>query len=384
MNPPAKNSDHFYRPELDVLRFIAFFLVLILHTSPPLLVSYTAWSASPSVRLVFYRLFSSAGFGLSIFFCLSAYLIATLLLRERSRTGDISLKAFYIRRILRIWPLYFAALLAGFLRSYTGHLQHYPLAFLFYVFLAGNWYCAIYGFPLNPILPLWSISVEEQFYLFIPLSAKRGGHRMLVIVAAVLVIFFLICLAVLVHLHAVKDDAVWTNSFVQFSAFASGLLLAVWLHLSPRPKSSLGMQVSLGSAAAALLVGASLIFHIRDHAPATSWVSLALGYIAVSVGCAMCIYVFLIRPWKPFPFLIYLGKISYGLYVFHSWAIGIAKVILLRFFPSIEIDSVPYFACLLTLSFLGTLFMASLSYRYLESPFLRLKDRFAIVHSRPV
>jgi len=194
MNSSARNSDHFYRPELDVLRFIAFFLVLILHTSPPLLDSYKAWYASPSVRLVLYRLFSAGGFGLSIFFCLSAYLIATLLLRERSRTGDINLKAFYIRRILRIWPLYFAALFAGFLRSYTGHLQHYPLAFLFYIFLAGNWYCAIYGFPLNPILPLWSISVEEQFYLFIPLSAKRGGHRMLVIVASLLFIFFLICL----------------------------------------------------------------------------------------------------------------------------------------------------------------------------------------------
>ena len=144
------------------------------------------------------------------------------------------------------------------------------------------------------------------------------------------------------------------------------------------------MQVSLGLAAAALLVGASLIFHIRDHGPATSWVSLTLGYIAVSVGCTMCIYAFLIRLWKPFPFLIYLGKISYGLYVFHSWAIGIAKVILLHFLPSIQIDSVLYFACLLTLSFLGALLMASLSYRYLESPFLRLKDRFAIVHSRPV
>ena len=97
---------HFYRPELDVLRFIAFFSVFIAHLEN----APVATDASPlkAALLHLYAVVVASGaFGMCIFFLLSAYLITELLIRERAATGSIHLRAFYTRRILRIWPLYF-------------------------------------------------------------------------------------------------------------------------------------------------------------------------------------------------------------------------------------------------------------------------------------
>jgi peptidoglycan/LPS O-acetylase OafA/YrhL len=380
-NKLAASTARFYRPELDVLRFGAFFLVLMHHTMPSELAGYHSWSSSPLVRLLLYRVQLAGGFGLSLFFCLSAYLIATLLLRERALTGDVHLKDFYVRRILRIWPLYFSALILGFLRSYTVHMHPNSVAFLSYVFLMGSWYCAFYAIPANPIAPLWSISVEEQFYLFIPLTAKHGGPRTLGILAATLFVLCLIALSVLVH-HRASPDSVWFNSFVQFSAFAAGLTLAVWLR-RPRWVSSRTVQAVIGVTAVLLLMCGSVIFNIKGFT-ATTWVDLVAGYTIVSLGSAICVFAFIARPWSPPSFLVYLGKVSYGLYVFHSWTLSISDRIVSWLHPSTSHNSIPYVGSRIAISFLLSLLIASISYRFLESPFLRFKDRFTRVHGRPV
>jgi peptidoglycan/LPS O-acetylase OafA/YrhL len=381
LRPEARTGlARFYRPELDVLRFIAFFMVLLSHTMPGHLALYDSWSRFPMMRFALDRLRATGVYGLPLFFCLSAYLIASLLLRERDLTGAISLKDFYIRRVLRIWPLYLVALIAGFIPGYADHAQR-NAAFLSFLFLAGNWYCGIYDFPRNPIAPLWSISVEEQFYLFIPLLAKRGGARLLNIAAAILGALGPVALGVLVYFRA-PDYAVWTNSFVQFGSFATGLALAVRLHRSPPLGCSRRRQVMIGLTGGALLLGASLT-HVVP-ATATNWPMLMTGYSAVSVGAAVCIYSFVARPWKPPAVLVYFGKISYGLYVFHPWAVGGAKLVAGAVIPAAASDSLLYSANLIACSFLAAVAMASVSYAVLESPFLRLKDRFARVQSRPV
>ena len=95
----------FYQPELDCLRFFAFFAVFIFHTFPHEADYYSARHI-PFAALI--ASVSRAGsFGVDLFFLLSAYLISQLLLREKEAFGHVSLKAFYLRRILRIWPLYF-------------------------------------------------------------------------------------------------------------------------------------------------------------------------------------------------------------------------------------------------------------------------------------
>src|SRR5580704_3548587 len=102
----------FYLPELDGLRFFAFLAVFIYHSVAPLP------ALSPETGHFFalgHAILRSGCYGVDLFFTLSAYLITELLMRERARTGRINVAAFYIRRMFRIWPLYFAFL--GFLAS---------------------------------------------------------------------------------------------------------------------------------------------------------------------------------------------------------------------------------------------------------------------------
>jgi hypothetical protein len=97
-----QRQERFYRRELDLLRLAAFALVFIGHSLDT--------RTSPTLRTI-----GRAGmFGVPVFFALSAYLITELLTREKSAAGTVDLRRFYVRRILRIWPLYFTVLFAGF------------------------------------------------------------------------------------------------------------------------------------------------------------------------------------------------------------------------------------------------------------------------------
>ncbi len=172
MNRMEPSSGRYYRPELDVLRFLAFLLVFI-HHALPIAPDPRVASLLKGFAPALYAVANACGYGLSLFFVLSAFLIGELLLRERGRLGTVNVTQFYIRRVLRIWPLYYlclviaiaAALLPGGHRGDIVYLRWYS------VFM-GAWYVSIHGTFRNPMTPLWSISLEEQFYLFVPWIVK--------------------------------------------------------------------------------------------------------------------------------------------------------------------------------------------------------------------
>ncbi len=101
----------FYQPELDGLRFYAFLGVFVFHTLPGQAAFYRGLHLP--LPWLWGAVAKSGGAGVDLFFALSAFLITSLLLRERGQTGEISLRQFYIRRILRIWPLYFVVVALG-------------------------------------------------------------------------------------------------------------------------------------------------------------------------------------------------------------------------------------------------------------------------------
>src|SRR5260221_8487443 len=118
----------FYHPELDCLRFFAFFAVFIFHTLPHEADYYSARNI-PFAALI--ASVSRAGsFGVDLFFLLSAYLITELLLREKESFGHVHLKSFYLRRILRIWPLYFLAIFIGISLTIVDPDQHFPAKYV--------------------------------------------------------------------------------------------------------------------------------------------------------------------------------------------------------------------------------------------------------------
>ncbi len=166
-------GERVYFPELDGMRFIAFLLVYLFHQGVP----WPVLSRLVGVTLT-RRLQENGGYGVQLFFILSGYLITTLLLREEVRYGRIALRAFWIRRILRIWPLYYLIVLIGFfvlpplepwfqLRDYLSMLKIHLLPFALFL---GNWSMVLVSpIPSDSLSVLWSVCVEEQFYLIVPL-----------------------------------------------------------------------------------------------------------------------------------------------------------------------------------------------------------------------
>src|SRR5689334_7836956 len=161
----AARVARFYRPELDVLRFFAFLGVFVFHAAPRTMDFYAAAGVPRWLGNLLISTFGAGAYGVDLFFALSAYLITSLLLRERTATGILDLRGFYLRRILRIWPLYlaFVAFAAIFAALVPG--QHLPMKYVVgYSLLAGNWIYAFYGLPASFATPLWTVSIEEQFY----------------------------------------------------------------------------------------------------------------------------------------------------------------------------------------------------------------------------
>ncbi len=218
---------NYYRPELDALRFFAFFCVFGHHA----LQNGNAALVLGQGRLAaLLALMGEVGnFGMSLFFVLSAYLITQLLLLEIGRTGTVQIRAFYSRRVLRIWPLYFFFIALCVLLAHLVHGWMYISGgrIAAFLLLSANWYLIFHTFSPFELGILWSISIEEQFYLVWPAVVLLGrGRRGIKIASALLAAVGLGTLFWLGHRGA-DGLHTWLNSFVQFMFFAGGARLAL-------------------------------------------------------------------------------------------------------------------------------------------------------------
>jgi peptidoglycan/LPS O-acetylase OafA/YrhL len=347
----------FYRPELDASRFFAFFGVLV-HHGP----------AFPSIA-------RAGGFGLSLFFLLSAYLITELLIREREKTATVNWRFFFIRRALRIWPLYFGALALACLAALI-HPSWWvdPKGILSLCFFVTNWFYT--PLQIGPLIAhLWSISIEEQFYLIWPPIMKYGGPKL----AQRVSFGFLICGMFWLWRFADRGWKLWGDTPVEFIFFGAGAILAIathgrsfamngWLRL-------ILLLPGLALLGLAAKTGISVDFYggIVNKRP----------YIAYAAAAVACVLVFrsALGIEKVPGFLIYWGKISYGLYIVHIPMLHVGFIIMssLRrgLTPGQSALAVDLLALVLSLA------LAHVSYQHFEKPFLKLKTRFSIVNSRP-
>ena len=362
-------SRRYYRPELDALRFFAFLAVFLHHGI------YT-----------FLPLFSRVGaYGLSLFFFLSAFLITELLQREKQTTGDIAIQSFYIRRGLRIWPLYFGFLLFSVWLARVVPSYKAPAGMLAcFALLVGNSYVGRHGFPNNPASFLWSISVEEQFYLFWPLLNCRCSRRTLATIALATLPIGSVTALVLWRLGASANIGIWTNSLVEFQFFGHGVLVALLLN-GKIPKTSLLTRVGLLVSGLTLWLAAALWTGINTEGQQSVF-GPVVGYYVVGMGCVAIFFgVYGVSDrWVP-QWMLYLGKVSYGLYVFHEFSLEMAERIVRRAQTAVGSNSHAVFgAAHVALGLLISIGLSWASYKYLESPFLRLKERFAVIRSRAV
>ena len=380
---PDRATGRFHRPELDRLRFAAFFLVFLHHAMPASTAGYID-AGLPRIAAQGLAAFARAGgFGVDLFFALSAYLITELLLREQARTGTIAVRKFYIRRILRIWPLYFLALLVlAPAMSWIVPGEAMPAGHLAgYLLLSGNWASAFWGFPASSFALLWSVSIEEQFYLLWPWLTRRFSARLPVLAAMMLVLAW--STRVLTAAGGIEHPGVWCNTLARLDPIAGGALMAFYLQ-------GRGSRISPSGRGLLVVGGVLLMIGLGAVGNLAGWQSL-YTYPLATTACLGILCGSLSADQEPAPrrassawhvmqrgansVLGHLGKISFGLYVFHVAVIRVTEAFWGGQFNRLTLDAA---------ALLLTILAATVSYRFLETPFLRLKERFAVVSSRPV
>jgi peptidoglycan/LPS O-acetylase OafA/YrhL len=374
-----RTAGRFYRPELDVLRFCAFFLVFIHHHF-----SYVPAQYNPHLGRWFAigvsTISAAATYGVDIFLALCSYLITELLLREKARTGTVDVKWFYIRRILRIWPLYFFFLALALATNGLIPKERVSIkAVVAFLLFSGNWWMMSGLRAVSVINPLWSLSVQEQFYFAWPPLVKNLGERGLLIVAGVMLLVSNSMRLAIFWAHVGSERYIKFNSFTRLDPIALGIIAAVLLR-GRSPGLTNFRRAFLFVTSFAMLWVAAVLLHSEADGTEPIHLLSVIGYPLValsSIGIVLSVLES-VRPWYAFKPLVYLGRISYGLYVFHLLGLKLADVVGARLsFGSHLIKGQGL------LGFLLTLVMAMISYHALEKPFLRMKERFAHVQSRP-
>ncbi len=361
----------FYRPELDALRFIAFLAVFV-HHSLPKEANFYSERGLPQVVATFIATAANAGnFGVDLFFLLSSYLITTLLLREREAKGQIDIKSFYIRRILRIWPLYFLALAIG--EAWQWIVPGDALSWQYviaYMLLVGNWMHVFFGERSSIMLILWSVAVEEQFYLTWPALLRKINTRQTLIRFGSFLWIGTITARYCFAVAGFTGAGIGHNTFTRLDAIAAGILMAAVLN-GDAIRFSSGKRILLGVAGIGGFIFSA--YQFSYGLPNVIW-----SYTLVALSSSILFLSFIGVSGFPRA-MVYLGKISFGLYIFHRLCLRVSG-----FIWGAHMKSYAGYAGLMVTAFCLTVLISMLSYTLYESPFLRLKERFAKVQSRPV
>ncbi len=342
-----------YRPSLDGLRAFAVLVVMAHHAYVPF--------------------FAGGAIGVDVFFVLSGFLITNLLLEEWQKTRDIRLRNFYIRRVLRLIPA---------LVVFLTFIQVYVLAFLrgprlwemekaiaAVIFYVANWMRAFKLVDMDVLAHTWSLSMEEQFYFVWPfallllLRVRLGQPWILRLLAFTIVLIAFRRAWMWVHLAGI--DRIYNGSDTRADELLTGCALAVWLQLEWLPRGFFRSILRFLVGLAGLLILAVIARPLSAGSMYTFGLpaielSIAIVIVGLLSGVAMPLQkLFELRPF------VWVGRLSYGLYLWHVPIIGRAGG--WRFLGPFRI----------VVGLALTFAVAVLSYYFVELRFLKLKEQFA-------
>ena len=377
-------STKVFFPNLDGLRLFAFFAVFVHHA----VISLGFYKSNSHFVYIRENILKNADLGVSFFFVLSGFLITFLLIKEKETNGKINIKNFYFRRILRIWPVYFlvVALCLLVLPHFKNHVPiNFPINVStgsinpwLYLTFAGN-FDYIFNHISNVLIGiLWSVSIEEQFYLFwcpviafvpkkylmtvffIVIGGSIGYRYFFTNGSAMLIKFHsLSCMsdlatgAVIAYL-ATKENSI--NRFKNMPKYFIVLIYAVGFAVLPLRIYlwKLGIHYVLAASFVPVLLSSFFAFIIMEQ-----------NYAEHSFY-KMC-------NWK---FISSLGKYTYGMYCYHI-IVFFSVLFLLHYFGAsiLGMNTAGYIFVVIT-CFFTTILVSILSYHYFEKFFLKLKARF--------
>lgn len=320
-------------------------------------------------------------------------MITKLLMFEYVNNNHISLPKFYVRRILRIWPLYFLMLFLIFAVlpnlgefyvpgihsvEYRDMVDKYLLSHL--VFL-GNFSAAYHGMPnVSVIAHLWTVGIEEQFYIFWPfilLLLLRYEIKYTYIT-----LFVLLLLSIFMRFYFVSNSAhpmIWTNTLTRLDPLILGVFLAFYRDTDCVKCRGHLIKIAIGLLCLIVIVLTKNI-HSQSIHVVWQYLLLAIGFLVIVDACVSdregVVNIFLSNK-----ILVWLGKLTYGLYVYHLLGIKCADrvMMLFNFYDSFNIWLLHF-----SISLSITILMAIFSYYFFERFFLKLKENFSWVMSRPV
>lgn len=306
--------------------------------------------------------------GVSGFFVLSGFLITWLLLRENDATGKISLRNFYMRRSLRIFPAYYVFITASLvLDTILGDPWMHGLRAAAYGYFV-NYFNALHGHPTTSIAHAWSLAIEEQFYLLWPaafLLLRRGGRRMVRRGLLFAIGVVMVWRTYLFVVRGVGPAYVYNAFDTRFDNLAVGCLLAVVIDTDwfSRLASRLVSRIWLPALTLTALYCSRVAFSPSYHYGPGFTVDAVL--VAIFIVQMLMLSGTWLWGWLDHPVTRYIGRISYPMYLYHPWALDAARHLGLN-------------SGWLTLVFgVGlTVMAASGSYFMIEKPFLRLKKKF--------
>jgi peptidoglycan/LPS O-acetylase OafA/YrhL len=358
-----------YFPGLNGIRTIAAIIVVVFHTDQ--------WSHYFGLDPIGFWKTNMHAFAVTLFFVLSGFLITYLLITEKKSYGKVNYKSFYIRRILRIWPVYYLVLFVGTIALIAFHFwtpRNLSLTFLFHLVLIPNLVFNL-GFKAELIGILWSIGAEEQFYAFWPFFVNRTHNMMK---AAIIFICVFLTVKCFVYYFITWHYLTGIFDMVPFEQMAIGAVAAC-LYISKSKVLQILYSPVIELACWIFLISSVLYGPVTMpfvHALDRDLHAVIYAIIILNVSTNKeCIIKVENR------FFNYLGKISYGIYAYHFIVLVAIAQPLKPVFQHIQANWAK--ELIMFLSVLGaTTCVAHLSFKYFEAGFLALKKRFTLVKSR--
>lgn len=377
-------SQKIFFQNLDGLRFFAFFAVFVHHAS----ISLGYNNSSVKYNYVKENLLRNGDLGVSFFFVLSGFLITHLLLKEKEMNQKINIPNFYMRRVLRIWPIYFlvVAICLVFLPMLKNHLPvSFPIGVSvnhinpwLYLGFAGNFDYLINGISNVLIGVLWSVSVEEQFYLFWPLvlafiPRKYLMHAFLLVICSSIAFryFYANGKVMIIKFHSLSSMSdLATGAVIALLATKENFILR--FKNTPRLVIILVYLVGFAIIPARLYIWKFGIHYTLVSSFLPIVFSLFFAFIIMEQNYAEHSF-YKISNSK---FISSLGKYTYGMYCYHM--IVFFSILFLLHYSGANVfgmSALGFLSVVIT-SLFTTILVSVLSYHYFEMIFLKLKNRF--------
>lgn len=362
---------------LDGLRFFCFLSVFLYHS---FYTEFVHIKTDDTYQFITNFLFANGNLGVNFFFVISGFLITFLLIKEKEQNGKINIKNFWLRRILRIWPLFYLCVFIGFVifpfvKSIIGQDTSEIANWIYYVTFTNNFDFINNGLPDASILGvLWSVAIEEQFYLVWPIILYILPKKKYWIAFATVIVGSLIFRGIYIN-----DPAMLENHTLSCMGDLAIGAMGAWL--INEKKGFLNFVENLKKYQIIIpYILLIIIFFFRKELLMSiteiriferAFIAIIILFIILE-QCYAKNSLFKIKNLKT---ISKLGTISYGLYCLQF--IGILITIYLTKLLGINTQLWQIICIELPLSLILTILIAKLSYRTYEKPFLKLKDRFA-------